>query len=58
MYSFDNAMSLEELDAWFDRLGPDVLERGCTFVAELKIDGSALALTYEDGRLDARRHTR
>jgi DNA ligase (NAD+) len=51
MYSLDNAMSLEELDAWFDRLGPDVLERGCTFVAELKIDGSALALTYKDGSL-------
>jgi DNA ligase (NAD+) len=51
MYSLDNAMSLEELDAWFDRLGPDVLERGCAFVAEMKIDGSALALTYEDGRL-------
>ena len=51
MYSLDNAMSLDELDAWFDRLGPDVLERGCAFVAELKIDGSALALTYEDGRL-------
>ena len=50
MYSLDNAMSLEELDAWFERLGPDVLERGCAFVAELKIDGSALALTYEDGR--------
>ena len=50
MYSLDNAMSFEELDAWFDRLGPDVLERGCAFVAELKIDGSALALTYEDGR--------
>lgn len=51
MYSLDNAMSLEELDAWFDRLGPDVLDRGCAFVAELKIDGSALALTYRDGRL-------
>lgn len=51
MYSLDNAMELEELDAWFDRLGPDVADRGCAFVAELKIDGSALALTYEDGRL-------
>jgi len=51
MYSLDNAMSIEELDAWFDRLGPDVLERGCAFVAELKIDGSALAVTYEGGRL-------
>jgi len=52
MYSLDNAMSLDELDAWFDRLGPDVLERGCAFVAELKIDGSALALTYADGVLE------
>ncbi|HEY5274982.1 MAG TPA: NAD-dependent DNA ligase LigA, partial [Coriobacteriia bacterium] len=51
MYSLDNAMSFEELDSWFDRLGPDVLERGCAFVAELKIDGSALALTYEAGSL-------
>ena len=51
MYSLDNAMSLEELDEWFARLGPDVLERGCAFVTELKIDGSALALTYEHGRL-------
>ncbi len=51
MYSLDNAMSLDELDAWFDRLEPDVLERGCAFVAELKIDGSALALTYEGGSL-------
>ncbi|HEY5506271.1 MAG TPA: NAD-dependent DNA ligase LigA, partial [Coriobacteriia bacterium] len=57
MYSLDNAMSLDELDAWFDRLGPDVLERGCAFVAELKIDGSALALTYEAGSL-ARAATR
>jgi DNA ligase (NAD+) len=51
MYSLDNAMSIEELDAWFDRLGPDILERGCAFVAELKIDGSAFALTYEGARL-------
>lgn len=51
MYSLDNAMSLDELEAWFDRLGPDVLERGVPFVAELKIDGSALALTYEHGSL-------
>jgi len=57
MYSLDNAMSLDELDAWFDRLGPDALERGCAFVAELKIDGSALALTYENGSL-ARAATR
>jgi DNA ligase (NAD+) len=51
MYSLDNAMGFEELDAWFDRLQRDVGERECAFVAELKIDGSSLALTYRDGLL-------
>ncbi len=48
MYSLDNAFSQEELKAWADRI-----ERGVgnvTFVCELKIDGVAVALTYEDGR--------
>jgi DNA ligase (NAD+) len=57
MYSLDNAMNLDELDAWFDRLAPDMEGRDCAFVAELKIDGSALALTYEGGVL-ARAATR
>jgi DNA ligase (NAD+) len=51
MYSLDNAMGFEELDAWFDRLARDVGDRECAFVAEFKIDGSSLALTYTDGRL-------
>ena len=51
MYSLDNAMSFEELDGWFDRLEKDLGGRECGFVAELKIDGSALALTYRDGLL-------
>jgi len=51
MYSLDNAMGFEELDAWFDRLGRDLAGRECAFVAELKIDGSSIALTYAGGAL-------
>lgn len=51
MYSLDNAMDLDELDAWLDRVRAVVGDRECQFVCELKIDGSSLALTYEDGVL-------
>jgi DNA ligase (NAD+) len=47
MYSLDNAFSLEELKAWSDRVARSV--SGVTFVCELKIDGTAVALTYENG---------
>ncbi len=51
MYSLDNAMDLDELDAWLGRV-----EEACGGVlpplcCELKIDGSSIALTYEDGLL-------
>lgn len=46
MYSLDNAMDLDELDAWLDRVKATVGERDCAFVCELKIDGSSLALSY------------
>ena len=51
MYSLDNAMNLEELDAWLDRVRAVVGDQPCQFVCELKIDGSSLALTYEAGML-------
>ncbi len=51
MYSLDNAMDLGELDAWLERVEREVGDRGCAYVCELKIDGSSLALTYEDGGL-------
>ena len=51
MYSLDNAMDFDELDAWFTRVKDAIGERSCAFVCELKIDGSSIALTYEDGRL-------
>lgn len=50
MYSLDNAMDLDELDAWMDRVEEffgELPELDC----ELKIDGSGIALTYEDGVL-------
>lgn len=51
MYSLDNAMDLGELDSWLARIREAVGERPCGFVAELKIDGSSLALTYDNGVL-------
>ena len=50
MYSLDNAMDLEELDAWMDRI-VDALGTLPKLCCELKIDGSSVALTYEDGML-------
>lgn len=50
MYSLDDAMGLEELDAWIDRTF-EALGRTVPLCCELKIDGSGIALTYEDGRL-------
>ncbi len=52
LYSLENAFDLGEYQAWqerWQRLAPDVGEAAA--VAELKIDGSALALTYRDGLL-------
>src|ERR1041384_2542288 len=48
MYSLDNAFSRDELDAWAERVARTV--SGATYFCELKIDGVAVALTYENGR--------
>ena len=50
MYSLDNAMNFEELDAWLERT-ESALGSFVPLVCELKIDGSSLALTYEQGKL-------
>ncbi len=50
MYSLDNAMDLEELDAWTQRT-VEAAGRQVEFVCELKIDGSSIALTYDAGVL-------
>jgi DNA ligase (NAD+) len=48
MLSLDNAFSWEELNAWGKRV-ERALGRQADFVCELKIDGIAVALTYEGG---------
>ena len=49
MMSLDNAFSFEELQAWGERLGRRV-SGASAFVCELKIDGVAMSLRYEQGR--------
>ncbi|MDQ4085888.1 MAG: NAD-dependent DNA ligase LigA, partial [Actinomycetota bacterium] len=50
MMSLDNAFSQEELAAWFARLEREGAQ-GAEFLCELKVDGLAINLTYEGGRL-------
>jgi DNA ligase (NAD+) len=49
MTSLDNAMNLEELEAWGKRL-ERVVSETITFVCEPKIDGVAMSLRFEKGR--------
>ncbi|MFE2730794.1 NAD-dependent DNA ligase LigA [Streptomyces sp. NPDC059349] len=51
MLSLDNAFDDAELAAWADRIARDVGTPDYHFLCELKIDGLAVNLTYEDGRL-------
>ncbi|MDX6363829.1 MAG: ligase [Streptomyces sp.] len=51
MLSLDNAFDEAELAAWADRVAKDVGTPGYHFLCELKIDGLAVNLTYEHGRL-------
>jgi DNA ligase (NAD+) len=51
MLSLDNAFDDAELAAWADRIARDVGTSDYHFLCELKIDGLAVNLTYEDGRL-------
>jgi DNA ligase (NAD+) len=45
MMSLDNVFSEEELDSWLEKTG------GGPFLCELKIDGLAINLRYENGKL-------
>ncbi len=52
MLSLDNAFDGEELAAWTDRIAKDVGDDASYhFLCELKVDGLAVNLTYENGRL-------
>ncbi|MBO2450587.1 NAD-dependent DNA ligase LigA [Actinomadura barringtoniae] len=50
MQSLDNAMNADELLAWDERVVKEVGEVA-GYLCELKIDGLAIALVYEKGRL-------
>lgn len=54
-WSFDNVFSFDELRAWEDRNKTFLTKMGITdnpsYIAELKIDGLKVVLTYVDGEL-------
>lgn len=50
MLSLDNVFSTEELDAWLKRAAASA-GGSVDWLTELKIDGLAISLTYEHGRL-------
>jgi len=57
LYSLENAFNIEEFAKWqerWQRYAPSLTkggQEGFEYVCELKIDGNALALTYENGVL-------
>lgn len=53
LYSLENAFNINELKTWQERWKRHALKEveSAEYVCELKIDGSALALTYENGVL-------
>ncbi|MFJ9804787.1 NAD-dependent DNA ligase LigA [Streptomyces wuyuanensis] len=51
MLSLDNAFDDAELAAWADRVAKEVGTSAHHFLCELKVDGLAVNLTYEKGRL-------
>jgi DNA ligase (NAD+) len=50
MMSLDNAMDADELRAWAERVVKGLDGAVPVFVCELKFDGLAISLRYEDGR--------
>ena len=51
MLSLTNAFDFQELEAWYRRTKERLEGAEFDMVCELKIDGAAVSLTYEDGRL-------
>ncbi|MFE6224305.1 MULTISPECIES: NAD-dependent DNA ligase LigA [unclassified Streptomyces] len=51
MLSLDNAFDDDELATWAERVARDVGTPDFHFLCELKVDGLAVNLTYEHGRL-------
>src|SRR3954468_20902055 len=50
MESLDNAFTYDELESWYARLARDGVEKPA-LLCELKVDGLAINLLYEGGRL-------
>ena len=51
MLSLDNAFSVDEVRAWAERVARDTEGADVHYLCELKIDGLAVNLLYENGRL-------
>jgi DNA ligase (NAD+) len=51
MLSLDNTFNDDELAAWADRIARELGDQTYHFLCELKVDGLAVNLTYEHGRL-------
>ncbi|MEU6283661.1 NAD-dependent DNA ligase LigA [Streptomyces sp. NPDC047028] len=51
MLSLDNTFNDDDLAAWVDRIAKELGEQEYHFLCELKVDGLAVNLTYERGRL-------
>jgi DNA ligase (NAD+) len=49
MMSLDNVFDLDELTTWFDRIEKEI--SAPQYLCEVKVDGLAINLTYEDGVL-------
>jgi DNA ligase (NAD+) len=49
MMSLDNVFDVAELSGWFDRVEKEVAKPA--YLCELKVDGLAINLTYENGQL-------
>ena len=49
MMSLDNVFDITELATWFDRVEKEIAAP--TYLCELKVDGLAINLTYENGQL-------
>ena len=50
LFSLDNAESMADLEAWADRVRRGLGHDPSGYAVELKIDGLAVVLVYEDGR--------
>jgi DNA ligase (NAD+) len=49
MMSLDNVFDLDELNSWFDRVEKEISD--AHYLCEVKVDGLAINLTYENGAL-------